>query len=220
MSTNFIAFFLWVTTEYNYLSAFANYFHVNNLVGIGGEEDAAIVRFMGKCFSYISIANMIFGLTLYSRIVRLVGIGGILLLSPLLYLTTYIGWFVWQTLAFPIMGFAVVEGTSEIVEDTNTSLLLKNEHSSINSTTRVLAESLCEPLGMLASGIFLSFPQVNSLSLGMCLALFSLVVAFFLRHQFRRRAFTTPQTSITKENQYEKTFGSFSLSPLAIDRVE
>jgi AAA family ATP:ADP antiporter len=172
ISVNFLTFFLWVITEFNYLSAFNAHFPTP-------QDQPALSQFLGKWVMIIASVNLFFGLFLYGRLVRRFGIGTVLLYTPLLFCLTFTGWIFDTTLLFPLMGFFIVEGSLYIVDDSNFSLLLKSGPTPIKSKLRVLIESFFEPIGMLLSGLLLSCPEINSKMVGLvlsCLLIFVVVV--------------------------------------------
>ncbi|NGX42522.1 MAG: hypothetical protein K940chlam7_00802 [Chlamydiae bacterium] len=184
---NFLAFLLWVIAEYNYMSFFEERFACHSTDIIGNEHSAAITIFLGKCVSVTSVLNLFFGLFIYGRLVKRFGVGSVLLFTPLLYLLTFTGWVVNNSsILFPLLGFFVVEGTSEITEDSNLNLLLKAKPQQIKAIARVLIESVFEPLGMLTSGMLLSIPAINSKWIGLTLSLCAVMVALVVRWNYLR----------------------------------
>ncbi len=92
MGGNFLGYLLLVITEYNYMSSFQTYFAPQDIVPRGSEEEAVLTQFLGQCLACVSIANIVFGLFIYSRLVRRFGIGSMLVITPAILLVTYTGW--------------------------------------------------------------------------------------------------------------------------------
>ena len=181
---HFLAFFLWVVAEYNYMSAFEKHFINRATSPMQGIADSELTIFMGKCITITSIINLIFGIFIYSRVIKYFGVGTAILFTPLLYLAAFSGWIFNNSLFFPVMGFFIVEGTCEITDDSNFNLLIKNLHPRINSFLRVIVDMIFEPLGMLFGGFMLSVPNINSKILGVALALSAVVVAYVIKKYY------------------------------------
>ena len=123
---------------------------------VGGTE-ASLTLFLGKCLASVSICNLIFGLFIYSRMVRRFGIGSLLLITPVLLIISFTGWSLSSSLLFPLIGFFVVEGTLYVIDDNNFNFLLNAVPSKLKYKIRVMIESFFEPIGMLTSALLLSF---------------------------------------------------------------
>lgn len=185
MVGNFLMFLFIVTTEYSYLSAFDHHFAPVSTMVTGGEEHAQLTLFLGQSIASVSIINLIFGLFLYSRIVRRFGVSNLLLCTPLFLLVTFSGWLIDDsTLLFPLMGFFVVEGMVYFIDDNNFTLLLNAVPTKTKYRIRLMIESFFEPTGMLVSSLLLSFAPIDSRKLGLILASCAVVVALLLRKQY------------------------------------
>lgn len=184
MIGNFLIYLFLVTTEYNYLSAFDDYFDPGITSETGGEEHAKLTLFLGQCLAVVSFINLIFGLFLYSRFVRRFGVNNLIITTPLFLLITYAGWSVSPSLLFPIMGFFVVEGMLYIIDDNNFTLLLNAVPPKVKYKIRLIIESFFEPIGMLVSSMLILFSPIDSKTLGLILAGFALIIALFLRKQY------------------------------------
>lgn len=173
---NFFALLLWLTSEYNYLSAFEARFITDKSSELG------LTRFMGICYSTISICSVIFGVFIYGRLINRFGIETAVLITPMMYLITFVGWFFYNDLfLFPLMGIFVTEGLYDIVDNSNYTLLIKGIPTRLKTTVRVIIESIFEPLGMLTSGLLLSYVEMSSLSFALCLSIGAVITAFYLR---------------------------------------
>lgn len=191
MAGNFLIYLFLVTTEYNYLSAFDDFFHPGTTEVVGGEENEKLTQFLGQCIAVVSFINLLFGLFLYSRLVRRFGVNNMLLCTPIFLLLTYSGWSVSSSLLFPIMGFFVAEGMLYIIDDNNFTLLLNAVPTKVKYKIRLIIESFFEPIGMLVSSILISFSPFNSITLGLILAALALLVGLLLRRQYLKAIYKT-----------------------------
>lgn len=175
---NVFALLMWVIAEYNYMSAFELRFVTDST-----ENAGELTRFMGKCYSSISILNVVFGVFIYGRLVRHLGISSMVLVTPFLFLLTFSGWFFNDAFVFPMMGFMIVEGSYDIVDNSNFSILLKGTPSKVQAMVRVLTLTLFEPMGMLLSGMMLTYAPLDSRALGMSVAALAVAIAITMRSQ-------------------------------------
>lgn len=184
MVRNFLIYLLLVITEYNYLSSFGHHFDPQITSQTGTEEHAQLTLFLGQWLAVVSVNNLIFGLLIYSRLVRRFGITGLMLVTPLILLFTFTGWQFSDSLLFPILGLFVVEGTLYVIDDSNFNLLLNAVPSKLKYKIRVTIESFFEPFGMLTSALLISYSPLDSRQLGLILALFLLSVSLLLRQGY------------------------------------
>lgn len=184
MTGNLLIQVISVITEYNYLSAFDLHFDAQHPATVGGEQKAALTLFLGQLVAGVSVGNLIFGLFIYSRLVRRVGVSNLVIYTPAALLFLFSGWLLDSSLLFPIIGFIIVEGLMYVIDDCNFTLLLNAVPSKIKYKIRVTIESFFEPIGMLSSAILISFVQVDSKWLGLLLAILSLTVALALRSYY------------------------------------
>jgi ATP/ADP translocase len=174
ISGNFMAIFMWVIAEYNYMSTFELKFAV--------EGEAELRSFLGECLSIVSIVNVIFGVFMYAHLVRKFGVETIILITPLMYLLMFSGWLYFDLFMFPLMGYFIVEGSSEIIDNSNFSLLIRGIPGPLKPTFRVMINSIFEPMGMLMGGIVLSLMSFDSRILGFIIACSAVTGAFSLRY--------------------------------------
>lgn len=190
MASNFLIYLLLVITEYNYMFTFQNYFSLNHHpFNIEESTEANLTLFLGQWLATVSVINLVFGLFVYSRLVRSLGIGHLLVITPLLLIMAFGGWLVNPSLLFPLIGFFVVEGTLYVVDDNNFNLLLNAVPSKLKYKIRVMIESFFEPIGMLTSALLLSLFQEQSKLLGLILAFLLLAIAFGLRSRYLKALF-------------------------------
>ena len=173
ISGNFMAIFMWVIAEFNYMSTFEMRF--------GGADEAQLTEFLGECISVVSIVNVIFGVFMYAHLVRKFGVETIILFTPLMYLMMFSGWLYFDLFLFPLMGYFIVEGSAEIIDNSNFSLLIRGIPANLKPTLRVMINSIFEPMGMLMSGVILSLLQFDSRILGLVIACSAVIGALFLR---------------------------------------
>lgn len=181
MSLNFLNYISLVLAEFNYMSAFEAAFGGGFEAPIAHEEDAPLTLFLGKCIASVSIFNLIFGLFIYSRLIRRFGLSGMITITPLILLFTYTGWHFDNILLFPLMAFLVSEGTLYIVDDSNFNLLLNGVPTKLKYKVRLFIESFFEPTGTLVSAILLSIPFLDPKMLGLFFACVLLIIGFVLR---------------------------------------
>ena len=184
MAGNLLMQLLLVTTEYNYLSSFDHYFHPQPIEAGESGTSAGLTLFLGKLIAGVSIWNLIFGLFIYSRLVRRFGITSMLVCSPILLICAFSGWLVSDSLLFPIMGFFYGEGTIIIIDDNNFNLLLNAVPVRLKYKIRITIESFFEPIGMLTSALLLSYAPIDSRLLGLILASIWLIVALALKRKY------------------------------------
>jgi HEAT repeat protein len=189
MTSNFLTYLLLVTTEYNYMFTFENYFASQPVDLEGGGTEARLTLFLGQCLAAVSISNLIFGIFIYSRLVRRFGISSLLIITPILLIIAFTGWSISESLVFPLIGFFVVEGTLYVIDDSNFNLLLNAVPTKLKYKIRVMIESFFEPVGMLTSAVLLSFFQSQSKLLGLILAAVSLCIALVLRSHYLKALF-------------------------------
>lgn len=184
MACNFTLYLLLVITEYNYMFTFENHFApVIDTATTQGTE-STLTLFLGRCLATVSVSNLIFGLFIYSRLVRRVGVSSMLVITPILLIIAFSGWSFSTSLLFPLIGFFVVEGTLQVIDDSNFSLLLNAVPPKLKYKIRAMIESLFEPIGMLVSATLISLFQENSRWVGLGLAAVSLIIAFAIRKRY------------------------------------
>lgn len=189
MASNFLIYLFLVTTEYSYMSAFDRYFDQSHISGSGGEEKAQLTLFLGQCIAGVSIINLILGLFVYSRLIRRFGISNMILCTPIFLCITFSGWLFNDSLVFPVMGFFVVEGMLYTIDDNNFTLLLNAVPHKVKYKVRLMIESFFEPIGMLISSLLIAFTPLNSVTLGLILAIAALIVALQLRKNYLKAIF-------------------------------
>lgn len=190
MASNFLLQLLQVTTEYNYMSTFQNYFSTQPIDLVGEGTEAQLTQFLGQWLSIVSAANLFFGLFVYSRIIRRFGVTSMLLTTPTLLIFSFSGWSLTQAILFPLIGFFVVEGTISVVDDNNFNLLLNAVPTKLKYKIRIIIESFFEPIGMLTSAILLHLFQNESKVVGLVLAGCALLVGLGLRSQYLKALFS------------------------------
>lgn len=201
MLSNLTLFLLLTTTEYNYLSMFERYFE-NPAQFTQEQSRTGITHFMGSCIASVGLGNLIMGSFLYSRLIAYFGVTPLIFITPIAYLTTYLGWPLDSGLMFAIFAFVIVEGIYPVIADNNFNLLLNAVPSKIKYKVRVMIDSFCEPVGMLICAGLLSLPIVNKFTLGLALATFALFLAFLLRKGYFQAIFS----NLTGRKELFKSF--------------
>lgn len=191
MTGNFLTYLLLAITEYNYMTSFQDHFATQPLDASTGEgTEARLTLFLGQWLAVISVVNLLFGLFVYSRLVRRFGISSLVMITPLLLITAFTGWSLSSSLVFPLIGFFVVEGTLYVIDDNNFNLLLNAVPSKLKYKIRVMIESFFEPVGILVSSILLSIFQNQSKMLGLILSSCSLIIALVLQKKYLKAIFS------------------------------
>lgn len=190
MTSNLLIYLLLVITEYNYMYTFEAHFAGESNATAGEGTEADLTQFLGQWLATVSVSNLIFGLFIYSRVLRRFGIGSMLLITPLLLIIAFTGWSLSTSLLFPLIGFFVVEGTLYVIDDNNFNLLLGAVPAKLKYKIRVIIESFFEPVGTLLGALLLSSFQSSSKLLGLILAAFALVVAFALSANYLKALFS------------------------------
>lgn len=184
MTSNLLIYLLMATTEFNYYNTFDRLFDPGGLVAVGDEADASLTLFLGKALAGVSVANVIFGLFFYSRLLRRFGIGWLLPITPLLLLTTYTSWQFSDALWIALLGYFVVEGTTYVIDDSNFTLLLNAVPIQFKHKIRIAIESFFEPIGTLIAAALLSTSFIDPKLLGLCLSAALLTIAIILQRNY------------------------------------
>ncbi len=165
-----------VTCEYTYMENFGELF--------GNSDSNELTIFLSTCTTFVSLANVIFGCFFYSRLVWRIGINNMVLISPLFFFATFFGWNFSNSLIFAVLGIVVVEGISYLIDENTSHLLLNAVPPQLKRRTRLMIDSLFEPLGMLLGVV--GFLLFDTKIFGLFLTLVSLWVVWQLRQRYRR----------------------------------
>lgn len=184
MLGNFLTYVLLVLTEYSYLSDFDHRFDTTHPSQPGGEATATLTLFLGQLVTFVSLGNLLFGLFVYSRLVKRFGSTSLLIVTPTVLLITFSGWPLTDSLIFPILGYLVVEGTLYVIDDSNFNLMLNAVPSKVKYKIRVIIESFFEPIGMLTSAMLLTISWIDSKILGLILSFVLLIVVLSLQSRY------------------------------------
>lgn len=168
------------TTEFNYLESFGNAFQ--------NVSESKLTEFLAKTRALISVFNIIIGVFLYGRFVRLVGLRNIALLPALAFLLLYSKWLSVDSLMVAIFGLVCVDGISYTIEDNNHNLMLNAVPCKLKAKIRIINDSFFEPIGMLLSSAFL-LSSSNKL-IGLFLAVIMLTFACIIRATYHKSVFT------------------------------
>lgn len=207
MTSNFITYLLLVITEYNYMLSFQNFFGNQPPDLLGEGTEASLTLFLGKWLAVVSVCNLLFGLFVYSRLVRRFGISSLLVITPILLITSFTGWNISDSLVFPLIGFFVVEGSLYVIDDNNFNLLLNAVPSKLKYKIRVMIETFFEPVGMLTSAALLTFLPHYSKILGLILASCALAIALCLQYNYVKAIFANlAETAIRFQRTIEDWF--------------
>lgn len=170
-----------IVTEFNYMSGFERAFSY--------AEEHTVTEFIGTCSMWISLGNMIFGMVVYSRLVKKIGVNNLIVVAPTFFLAIFLFWSFKEALSLAIMGMVAREGMIYALDDNNLNLLISGVPTKIKNQIRISVESFFEPIGMFSGALFLLAFNQKAHILGLILSLFTLVVVIFLRTHYARAIF-------------------------------
>ena len=194
----------WIT-NYNLYASFESHF-------INASD---LTQFLGASHFITGFCNIIFGLFLYSRIVKKVGVNNLDLCTPFFYLFIFVGWPLSNSLLFPILSFVAVEGFFHVCDENNFNLLLDaipNEHK---PKIRIAIELFFEPLGMLMSAFLLNYSYVDSKYLALGIAILTVILVALQRTYYVKEIYKNLQKNIkhTHSSDYSSAPCWFSMLP-------
>lgn len=202
MALNFLSFVSLFLTEFNYMQSFQNAFNEVPTLAFEGDEEAPLTLFLGKCIAFVNIFNILFGVLIYSRLVRKLGVNALLLTTPSLLLFTYLGWPMGPGLFFPLTAYFVCESTYFVIDDNNFNLLLNGVPSKLKYRIRVCIESFFEPIGTLGCAILLFLFPSSTIMLGLILAFLMLAASLVVRKLYPKAIY---QNLLENALHFEKT---------------
>ncbi|MCH9626596.1 MAG: hypothetical protein S4CHLAM2_02220 [Chlamydiales bacterium] len=170
-----------IVTEFNYMDAFQHAF--------SNRQEYDLTEFIGTCGMWISLGNMLFGMLLYSRLVKKMGINNIIIVAPLFFLAIFLIWNVKEALPIAIFGMIAREGMVYSFDDNNLNLLISGVPTRIKNQVRISVESFFEPIGMFSGALLLLAFQSQAHFLGLILSCAALAVVLFLRTHYARAIF-------------------------------
>lgn len=170
-----------IVTEFNYMDAFDRTFSKT--------DGHALTEFMGTCGMWISLGNMLFGMLLYSRLVKKMGVNNIIAIAPTFFLLIFSIWHFKAILPIAIFGMIAREGMVYAFDDNNLNLLIAGVPTKIKNQVRISVESFFEPIGMFSGAILLLFYQNHATTLGLIVSIAALVIVLFLRAHYARAIF-------------------------------
>lgn len=170
-----------VVTEFNYMTTFKHEFSKTN------EYD--LTKFIGECGMWISLGTMLFGMFIYSRLVKKIGVNNIVIITPVFFFIVFMAWNIKEAMSVAIFAIVAKEGLLCALDDNNLNLLISGVPVKIKNQVRVSVESFCEPLGMFGSALLLLIFHNKAYILGIILSVVSLGVMFFLRKNYSNAIF-------------------------------
>ena len=176
IGVNIGAQLLWNVTEFNYMTSFTQHFQ--------SESSYELIEFLGSTKAWISLANMLFMLFAYSRMIRRVGLNNSALIPYLLFFGLYVLWLTAPSFALAVLGIIAVEGILFTIEDNNFNLFLNVTTDKIKRPLRIFIEAFVEPASILAAAGLLSI-NISALLTGLFVAVFAVAVAWALRKSYR-----------------------------------
>ncbi|SCA58467.1 Uncharacterized protein AB751O23_AC_00250 [Chlamydiales bacterium SCGC AB-751-O23] len=198
----FMTYLICAVTEFNYQSGFEKAFKVNGVV-----QDHQLTIFMGKCAFVISLINMIFGLTCYSRIVKRIGVNNLAPVTSVMFISLFTGWHLIDHLVIAIIGFTIVKGVVYAIDDNNFNLLLNAVPPKIKYSVRIFLDSFVEHFGLALGGVVLLLsPPKYYLFLGLFLSFICLFIVLILKSAYPKAIY---QNLVETAIYFEKTLKCF-----------
>lgn len=192
-----------IVTEFNYMDSYENAF--------AGAPENALTEFNGRVGMWVSLGNLFFGLFVYSRLVKKMGINNIILIVPAFFVALYSFWFFKDALSIAIFGMIAREGMVYSFDDNNLNLLITGVPTKVKNQVRIAVESFIEPFGMFAAASLLLLFQAQSHFLGLVITLAALATVFFLRSSYPKAIFRNlVATSIRFEMKVKEYLRQFS----------
>ncbi len=133
--------------------------------------------------------NVFFGIFIYGRLVKSLGLNNVILLIPFFFSSLFFGWMFSARLLFPVLGFIASEVVLNMLEDNNFNLLLNAVPLKLKNKIRIACESCLEPLGMIFSASLLLLFRSHSKILGFALGCILLVCSLLLRATYMQGIF-------------------------------
>ena len=172
-----------IVTEYSYMSNFERNFATDGL------SSNALTEFIGFWAMIISFANMVFGIFIYSRLVRRIGVNNIILIGPIFFFGVFLLWTGKDILSIAILGMIAREGLIYTLDDNNLNLLVKAVPNRVKTQVRVALGAFFEPAGILLCAFLLFAFEEQSKILGLVISGCALVVVLFLRTFYPKAIF-------------------------------
>ncbi|MEZ5314739.1 MAG: hypothetical protein R3E91_00785 [Chlamydiales bacterium] len=176
-----------IVTEFNYMETFTKIF--------AQSKEHAVTKFIGNLGMWISLTNMFFGMMIYSRLVKKIGINNMVIIAPSFFLAIFAVWNLKEILPIAIFGMITREGIAYAFDDNNLNLLISGVPNRIKNQVRIIIESFFEPVGMFIAALLLLSFQQQTHRLGLILACMAIMVVFLLRKYYASAIFRNLVTS-------------------------
>lgn len=170
-----------IVTEFNYMEAFEQAF--------ASSEEHSLTEFIGTVGMWISLVNMFFGMFVYSRMVKKMGVNNMIVIAPTFFLAIFLVWNFKEALPIAVFGMIAREGMVYAFDDNNLNLLISGVPTRIKNQVRITVESFFEPIGMFTGALLLLAFQSQAHSLGLILSCVAITVVLFLRTHYPRAIF-------------------------------
>lgn len=170
-----------IVTEFNYMEAFEQAF--------AASEEHTLTEFIGTVGMWISLVNMLFGMLIYSRMVKKLGVNNMIMIAPSFFLAIFLVWNFKEALPIAIFGMIAREGMVYAFDDNNLNLLISGVPTRIKNQVRITVESFFEPIGMFTGALLLLFFQKQAHGLGLILSCVAITIVLFLRTHYARAIF-------------------------------
>jgi hypothetical protein len=192
IAINILAQLLWNVTEFNYFTAFSTEFAL--------EPSYKLTTFLGSIKAGISVANVLFMLFGYSRLIHRIGLNRSVLIPFALFAALYAVWLPYPSFAVAVAGIIILEGALFTIEDNNFNLLLGIIPAKVKRSLRVFIEAFVEPLGILiAAGLLTS--ESKSIFIGGILSVLAVATAYGLMRSYRSAVLDNLRSKTLNLNQ-------------------
>ncbi len=180
LSSNILVLLLEIVTEYNYMASVAEIFSAKASHHLGEATSNELTQFLGGCRAWVFMGDMLFGILIYGRLVRRIGLKNLILIPSMSFVVLFAAWSFHNVLIMAVLGLIAVEGVCSAIEDSNFNLLMNTVSPRLKARLRVIVEQFFEPMGMLLTSLILASVQ-NSKILGLIMAIVALVVVILVR---------------------------------------
>jgi hypothetical protein len=140
----FTALLLTTILEFQYSSIFER-----------GRSEKQLAALLGSLYAWVNVFNLVVNCFLFNRLVLSFGVGNFAVVTPVVYLATFL--FLLFNHGFPagVLGFFAYQGILTSIDWNNTNFLFNAVPAGVKKQVRTVAEGLCEPLASATAGVFL-----------------------------------------------------------------
>ncbi|MGE3954485.1 MAG: hypothetical protein AB7F31_04725 [Parachlamydiales bacterium] len=185
-SSRFTLYLLFFNILLGLIEVVCEFDYMSTLTQVLGEGDMAVTRFLGRARGWVYVGDMAFGMFLYSRLIKRIGINNASLCSAGYFLTLFIAGPPLNGLFIAILGLIAAEGILPVLEDSNFNLLINAVPKGVRTRFRITCDLFLQPIGMLCGSLLLALFQSHVKVVGLALALLAVGVALLIRHRYPR----------------------------------